>query len=112
MSFVTLHNINDRATLEQFFKYKHSLLIHTLYNNHAPTIDWILSNFNQNFNSRETTYKSFSNHKYKVRKIKKLSNRLNCLNEEIQLDWLNKKNSKSYVKKFLPALGSCTSTKS
>jgi hypothetical protein len=89
MSYVKLHEINKRATPENFCLYKHSLLLHSLYNTQKPHLEWLALNFNQNFNSREKTLKIINNSNYKIGKNNKLSNRLVILNNKIELDCLN-----------------------
>ena len=89
MSFTTLHEINKRATPDQFCIYKQSLLLHTVYNFQTPKIEWLTLNFNQAFNQREGTFIAFDISNYKVGKTNSLANRLTCLNRKIPLDWLN-----------------------
>ena len=72
-----------------FCLYKHSLLLHSLYNTQKPHLEWLALNFNQNFNSREKTLKIINNSNYKIGKNNKLSNRLVILNNKIELDCLN-----------------------
>ena len=68
MSFQKLHEENCRANPEQFCLYKHSILLHSLYNTHKPHLEWLALNFNQNFNSREKILKIFNNSNYKIGK--------------------------------------------
>ena len=89
MSFASLHEINKRATPDQFCIYKQSLLLHTVYNCQTPKIEWPTLNFNQAFNQREGTFIAFDISNYKVGKTNSLANRLTCLNRKIPLDWLN-----------------------
>ena len=88
MSFKDLHSINLRATPVQFMFYKHSILLHSIYNDKMPMNDWLDLNFNQNFNQRETNFRAFNKSKYKVGK-NKISERLTILNGKIPLEWLN-----------------------
>ena len=90
MSYVKLHEINKRATPENFCLYKHSLLLHSLYNTRKPQLEWLALNFNQNFNSRDKMFKTFNNSNYKIGRNNKLSNRVMILNNKIELDWLNR----------------------
>ena len=90
MSYVKLHEINKRATPENFCVYKHSILLHSLYNTRKPQLEWLSLNFNQNFNSRDKMFKTFNNSNYKIGRNNKLSNRVMILNNKIELDWLNK----------------------
>ena len=89
MSFVKLHEINDRATPEQFCMYKHSLVLHSIYNLKTPPQEWINLNFNQTFNRRENNFKVYDNSNYKIGKLNILANRLICLNNVIPLTWLD-----------------------
>ena len=89
MSFVKLHEINNRATPEQFCIYKHSLLLHSIYNLKTPPQEWINLNFNQMFNRRENNFKVYDNSNYKIGKLNILANRLTCLNNVIPLIWLD-----------------------
>ena len=105
MSNVKLHELNIRATPEQFCNYKHSLLLHTLYNFETPKIEWITLNFNQAFNQRERTFIIYDTSNYKVGKTNSLANRLTCLNKKIPLDWLNHDKVKYKLlckQKFIP----------
>ena len=103
-SFTELHSQNLRATPNQFMFYKHSLLLFNAYNNHTPNKDWLDLNFNQNFNSRDPNFRSFSRCNFKIGK-NKISERLCILNSKVPLNWLNqdkttfKLNCKT---KFLP----------
>ena len=51
-----LHSQNARAKPSQFLICKHSLLLHHVYNTRAPNKEWLVLNFNQNFNSREMNF--------------------------------------------------------
>ena len=88
MSFKDLHTQNLCATPAQFMFYKHSLLLHSVYNNQTPVNDWLDLNLNQNFNLRETNFRAFNRNNYKVGKSK-ISERLTILNGKIPLQWLN-----------------------
>ena len=70
MSYKDLHTHNLHATPAQFMFYKHSLLLHSVYNNQTPAKDWLDLNLNQNFNLRETNFCAFNRNNYKVVKIK------------------------------------------
>ena len=90
ISYLKLHEINQRANPDQFCQYKHSLLLYELYNNQTPSIEWISLNYNQNFNSRKTDFEAFNISNYKIGRTNKISNRVAILNSKIPLDWLNK----------------------
>ena len=59
--------------------------MYSIYNDEKPTLDLSAMNFNQNFNNRHTLFTS----NYKVGKNNKISNRLTCLNNKIELTQLN-----------------------
>ena len=104
MSFINLHEINKRATPEQFCIYKQSLLLHTLYNCQTPKNKWLTLNFNQAFNQREKNFIAIDTSTYKVGKTNTLANRLTCLNK----DWLNYDKIKYKLlceQKFIPNMG-------
>ena len=108
MSYLKLHELNNRATPEQLCIYKQSLLLHTLYNFETPKIEWLSLNFNQTFNQREKNFMCFDTSNYKIGKTNILANRLKCLNKEIPLDWLNYDKMKFKLlckEKFLPKAG-------
>ena len=105
MSFIELHEINKRATPEQYCIYKHSLILHHIYNNETPTMEWQNLNFNQAFSTRNDKFNSFDNSNYKVGKTNIMANRFTCLNNLIPLDWLNLDKTKFKLNckaKFLP----------
>ena len=105
MSFIELHEINKRATPEQYCIYKHSLTLHHIYNNETPTMEWQNLNFNQAFSTRNDKFNSFDNSNYKVGKTNIMANRFTCLNNLIPLDWLNLDKTKFKLNckaKFLP----------
>ena len=89
MSFIDLHAINQRATPQQFCIYKHALLLYYVYNDEKPALDWSALNFNQNFNNRNTFFTAFDNSNYRIGKNNRISNRLMCLNNKIELSQLN-----------------------
>ena len=74
--------------------YKHSLLLHSVYNFERPTLEWVKLNFNQYFKQREKNLKAHNISNYKVGKTNSLANRFICLNTLIPLDWLNLKKNK------------------
>ena len=83
ISYLKLHEINERANPDQFCQYKHSLLLYELYNNQTPSIEWISLNYNQNFNSRKTDFEAFNISNYKIGRTNKISNRVAILNSKI-----------------------------
>ena len=48
--------INKSATPNKFMSYKHSLLLHRLYNTQEPKAEWTSLNFNQQFSSRSNLF--------------------------------------------------------
>ena len=87
-SFATIHSLAGRATPQQYCDYKHSILLHTIYNTNSPPLDWITLNFNQKFNSLNPYFQTFYTNNYKIGR-NKVSERLKILNNEIKFDWLN-----------------------
>ena len=88
MSFYELHYINNRATPTQMSQYKLALTMFTLFNKQEPTVDWVDLNFQQIFNQRNTTLNFVNTSNYKVGQ-NILCNRLTCLNNKIEQNWLN-----------------------
>ena len=68
-----------------------TLIITTLPLQHKkPQLEWLTLNFNQNFNSREKTFKVCNISNYKIGRNNKILNRLMRSKNKIELDWLNK----------------------
>ena len=88
MSFENIHTMNMRATPEKMCVYKHSIQLHKLYNSTNQSIEWLHLNTQQNFNSRVTKFLISNSGKFKIGN-NILTNRLTCLNNKIELDWLN-----------------------
>ena len=88
MSFENIHKMNMRATPEKMCVYKHSIQLHKLYNSTNQSIEWLHLNTQQNFNSRVTKFLISNSGKFKIGN-NILTNRLTCLNNKIELDWLN-----------------------
>ena len=87
-SFVNLHKMCNRATPDKILKYKLALSLHKLYNKDFNSIEFAHLNFNQVLTRRHTVFKTLKNNFYKVG-INSLSNRLNHINDDIPLAWLN-----------------------
>ena len=68
--------------------FKHAILLHKLYNEKFPGVDWIELNFNQILTSRHTTFKINKSNAYKIGN-NKLSSQLSVLNGKIPLQDLN-----------------------
>ena len=88
MSFKQIHTINKRATPSQILLYKHSLLLFKIWNTDTYSQEWMTLNFQQNFNSRNSTVMIFDNSNLKVSKNLP-TNRLKIINGLINFDWLN-----------------------
>ena len=63
-------------------------MLHKIYNNQTPKLDWIALNFNQNFNTRILNFTSHSNSYYKIGRNKH-SEQMIQLNNKIKNDNLN-----------------------
>ena len=87
-SSINVHKSCNRALPEQIIVYKHSILLHKLYNIHQPQADWIDININQVFNSRNTKFRIIKNKNYMVGN-NLLWSRLTILNDKIELNDLN-----------------------
>ena len=88
ISFAQLHKQEKRATPMSFEKYKLSIQLFKIYNGGTMIDDWLDMNVQQNFNARNPKFHINDFSKLKVGK-NILSNRLTCLNNEVDLDWLN-----------------------
>ena len=88
ISFINVHIQTDHAHPDKYRIYKHALMLHKIYNNQTPKLDWIALNFNQNFNLRNSNFMSHSNSNFKIGR-NKLSERMIQLNNKIKLDDLN-----------------------
>ena len=88
LSFIRIHEMNQRATPDKYLMYKHALTLHKLMNNENYTTEWIALNLNQTFTSRQTHFISLRNNRKRVG-LNALANRLHILNNRIPLSWLN-----------------------
>ena len=88
LSFEKLHVLQKRATPTRMMKYRLALQLHKLYNAENFTDDWIDLNFQQNFNSRNNKVKLIDQSRLRIGK-NLITNRLVCLNNEIDYGWLN-----------------------
>ena len=68
MSFEQIHAINKRATPNQMLLYKHSLLLHKIWNDPIYSMDWLDLNFRQNFNESRTKVMIFDTSRRKIGK--------------------------------------------
>ena len=88
ISFRELHLSNSRATPNQMIKYKHALLLFSIFNGMTPTKDWIDLNFHQTTTSRQKNFKVIQRSNFKIGK-NIICCRLTTINNEIPFQWLN-----------------------
>ena len=87
-SFEALHGRAKRATPKNYLMYKHAQMLHKLYNQVEPDIEWISLNFQHQFSMRRGQIIVAKTNNIRVGE-NILANRLNVLNNKIPLDWLN-----------------------
>ena len=87
-SFATIHINAKRANPEILLIFKHAILLHKLFNNQTPPLEWVDLHFMQTFTTRQTKFNLIKTGKYKVAN-NILSNRLTVLNNKIELADLN-----------------------
>ena len=87
-SFINIHNNAKRATPEKLLLFKHAVLLHKLFNNQTPSLEWADLHFKQTFNSRQSQFRVVKTSNYKIGN-NILTNRLSVLNNKIVLDDLN-----------------------
>ena len=87
-SFVNIHLECKRVLPEQMMFYKHSILLHKLYNYQFPQVEWIALNFQQLSTSRQTKFLIIINNKRKVGN-NIIANHLHILNNKVLLTDLN-----------------------
>ena len=80
-SFINIHQLCERTLPNQILKYKHTIVLHKLYNIQIPQMDWIELNFNQTITSRETFFNSIGSHQIKIGN-NILSTRLTVINKK------------------------------
>ena len=88
LSFNKIHEINKRATPHNLMIYKHSLLLHKLYNQGQPSTEWVNLHFQHQFSMRQGMFTVAKTNLLKIGN-NIMVNRLSCLNQLIPLDWLN-----------------------
>ena len=88
LSFDKIHEINKRATPHNLMIYKHSLLLHKLYNQGQPSTEWVNLHFQHQFSMRQGMFTIAKTNLLKIGN-NIMVNRLSCLNQLIPLDWLN-----------------------
>ena len=87
-SFINIHTECKRALPEQMMTYKHSILLHKLYNTQLPETEWIALNFQQLLTSRQTTFSVIRNNDRKIGN-NILTNHFHILNNKVLLSDLN-----------------------
>ena len=88
ISFLQRHRINNRATPMNFAKYKLAIQLFKIYNGTDTSDDWLDMNVQQNFSSRSNMFQINDYSNIRIGK-NMISNRLNVLNNQISLGWLN-----------------------
>ena len=88
MSYHELHEINKRAIPNHLMKYKLALQLHKLFNGNDNSPDWLSLNNNIILPRRQVFFEIGNHSTYRIGN-NFLSNRLQCLNKQIPLDWLN-----------------------
>ena len=86
VSFIRIHEMNQRATLEKYLMYKHALSLHKLMNNDNYTTEWVALNFNQTLTSRQTNFFTLKNNRKRVG-MNAFAKRVFILNGKIPLTW-------------------------
>ena len=87
-SYKQLHTNEKRALPMDFAKYKLAIQLYKIYNCSTFDENWMDMNHQQNFNARTKMFLINDSSKLMVgRNI--ISNRLNVLNNQVDLDWLN-----------------------
>ena len=87
-SFINIHTACKRALPNQLIIYKHSILLHKIYNSQSPKMDWIDLNFNQTFNTRQIYFRTTKSNNHIIGN-NILNTRLTVLNSKIPLIDLN-----------------------
>ena len=88
ISFIRIHEINKRGTPNQLMIYKHSLLLHKLYNQNWLEVEWLHLQFQHQFCMRQTRFSIAKTNNLQVGE-NILVNRLSVQNHQIPLDWPN-----------------------
>ena len=89
ISFNKLHELQKRATPTKMMWYRLAVQLYKVYNAIMMNDDWIDLNFQQNFNDRNNHVQINDASKLRIGR-NTLMNRLNCINNKIELNWLNK----------------------
>ena len=88
VSYVDLHRKYGRALPNEFYMYRHCLMLFKIFNYMIPENDWQDLNSQMINTSRQKLFEIHNQSNYKVGN-NILSNRLSCLNKKIELDTLN-----------------------
>ena len=85
-----LHEIHNKGKPEDMMKYRLSIQLYKLYNTTTQNENdnWIDLNFQQNFNERNNLVQIYEVSRLLIGR-NTLVNRLKCLNNSIDYDWLN-----------------------
>ena len=89
ISFICIHEINQRSTPEKYLLYKHALALYKLYWSDEPTNEFCALNYNSILTSRQTNFITTKDNKRRVG-LNALANRFYPLNNRIPLMKLNK----------------------
>ena len=65
-SFINIHEECKRALPEKMILYKHSIVLHKLYNFKQPEVEWTALNLQQILTSRQTKFSITKTNKGKV----------------------------------------------
>ena len=87
-SFINVHKNVNRASPNKLLLFKHAVLLHKLFNNQTPTLEWADLHLKQTFTSRQLQFRAVKKSDYKIGN-NILANRLSVLNNKILLDDLN-----------------------
>ena len=89
MGFERLHEIHNRATPIKMMKYRLAIQLYKVYNGSNENQDWIDLNFQQNFNDRSIRVQINDVSNLRIGR-NSLMNRMNCINNKVDYNWLNK----------------------
>ena len=87
-SFFNVHRTCKRSLPYQIMEYKHSILLHKVFNNQILTMDWVELNFYQTNTTRQSFFNLTRMNKSKIGN-NLLSSRLAIMNNKIKLEDLN-----------------------
>ena len=87
-SCINVHKFCNKALPIKVLEYKHTILLHKIYNIHIPQMDWIELTFNQSLTSRETFFNTIKTNCTKIGN-NIITTRLSVINKKIKLEDLN-----------------------